>query len=51
MIKVILSAALLLGTLPGQALALAKNPDTYTYLTISDSDSMDPAWANTRPAT
>src|SRR6202021_2953925 len=45
MIKIILSAALLLGTLPGTALALAKNSDTYTYLTISDSDSMDPAWA------
>jgi peptide/nickel transport system substrate-binding protein len=45
MIRLILSAALLLGTLPGPAWALAKNPDTYTYLTISDSDSMDPAWA------
>ncbi|MFI5348600.1 MAG: ABC transporter substrate-binding protein [Elusimicrobiota bacterium] len=45
MIKVILSAALLLGMRPVSALALAKNPDTYTYLTISDSDSMDPAWS------
>ncbi len=45
MIRLLLSSALLLGTLPGAALALAKNPDTYTYLTISDSDSMDPAWA------
>ena len=45
MIRLFLSAALLLGTLPGSALAAAKNPDTYTYLTISDADTMDPAWA------
>jgi peptide/nickel transport system substrate-binding protein len=45
MIGSLLSAALLLGTLPASALAAAKNPDTYTYLTISDADSMDPAWA------
>jgi peptide/nickel transport system substrate-binding protein len=43
--RVILCAALLVGGLPGSARASAKNPDTYTYLTISDSDSMDPAWA------
>ena len=45
MIRLLLSAALLVGTLPVSALALAKNPDTYTYLTISDSDSLDPAWS------
>src|SRR6185295_8398580 len=25
--------------------ATVKNPDTYTYGTISDADSMDPAWS------
>jgi peptide/nickel transport system substrate-binding protein len=49
MIRLILSASLALGALPSSALAAAaapvKNPDTYTYLTISDSDSVDPAWA------
>jgi peptide/nickel transport system substrate-binding protein len=45
MIRLALCASLLLGTLPVLALAAAKNPDAYTYLTISDSDSMDPAWA------
>lgn len=45
MLRTLLAASLLLGTFPVSALALAKNPDTYTYLTISDSDSMDPAWA------
>ncbi|HEX4048466.1 MAG TPA: ABC transporter substrate-binding protein, partial [Elusimicrobiota bacterium] len=45
MIRLLLSAALLLGMLPASALALAKNPDTYTYATISDADSMDPAWS------
>lgn len=25
--------------------AQVKNPDTYTYLTLSDADSMDPAWS------
>ena len=45
MIRLLLCASLLVGTLPVSALALAKNPDTYTYLTISDADSMDPAWS------
>lgn len=27
------------------AFSQVKNPDTYTYVTISDCDSMDPAWA------
>jgi len=46
MIRLLLSASLLLGALPAGALAAAvKNPDTYTYLTINDSDSLDPAWA------
>ena len=42
---VVIAASLLLGSFPATALALAKNPDTYTYLTISDADSMDPAWS------
>ena len=29
---------------PGEPTAI-KNPDTYTYLTISDLDSLDPAWS------
>lgn len=45
MIRPSLLAALLLGLLSPSARALAKNPDTYTYLTISDADSLDPAWA------
>ncbi len=46
MTRLLLCASLLLGTLPVSALASAvKNPDTYTYVTISDSDSLDPAWA------
>jgi len=46
MMRLLLAAALVAGTLPAPALAAAvKNPDTYTYLTISDSDTMDPAWA------
>lgn len=36
-------AALL--ALPVLASAQVKNPDTYTYLTISDADSLDPAWS------
>ena len=40
-----LLAALLLVNFSASARAAAKNPDTYTYLTISDADSMDPAWA------
>ncbi len=40
------SAALcLLLLMPAPARSLVKNPDTYTYLTISDADSLDPAWA------
>jgi peptide/nickel transport system substrate-binding protein len=46
MIRLPLCAALLLGSIPASAASIpVKNPDTYTYLTISDSDSMDPAWA------
>jgi peptide/nickel transport system substrate-binding protein len=45
MLRTLLAAALLLSTFPASALAAVKNPDTLTYLTISDSDSMDPAWA------
>jgi peptide/nickel transport system substrate-binding protein len=46
MTRILLCASLLLGTLPAPVLAAAvKNPDTYTYVTISDSDSLDPAWS------
>src|SRR5665213_3298747 len=45
MIRPSLLAALLLGLLSAAADAAVKNPDTYTYLTISDADSMDPAWS------
>jgi peptide/nickel transport system substrate-binding protein len=41
----LLSLTLALGGFPASALAAAKNPDTYTYLTISDADSLDPAVA------
>lgn len=43
-----LTAFVLCGFLPwasAVAFAQVKNPDTYTYLTISDADSLDPAWA------
>jgi peptide/nickel transport system substrate-binding protein len=43
MIRLLLCASL--AAVSGSpALAAVKNPDTYTYLTISDADSMDPAW-------
>lgn len=46
MIRLLLAVVLLAGSAPIPALAApVKNPDTYTYLTISDADSMDPAWA------
>ncbi len=45
MIRLLLSASLLLGPVSAFAQIHAKNPDTYTYLTISDADSMDPAWS------
>ncbi|NNN04482.1 MAG: ABC transporter substrate-binding protein [Elusimicrobia bacterium] len=47
MIRLMLCASLSLAGLPCAALAAGpvKNPDTYTYVTISDADSMDPAWA------
>lgn len=48
MLQTLLAAAFLLGARPASAATVSgpvKNPDTYTYLTISDSDSMDPAWA------
>ncbi|MBI3550500.1 MAG: ABC transporter substrate-binding protein [Elusimicrobia bacterium] len=43
-----LAIALTLSLLSGAATpaaAAVKNPDTYTYLDISDADSMDPAWS------
>jgi peptide/nickel transport system substrate-binding protein len=46
MIRTLLALALLVGTVPAPAIAAAiKNPDTYTYLTISDADSLDPAYS------
>ncbi len=47
MIRLLLCACLPLAGLPAAAWAAGpvKNPDTYTYVTISDADSMDPAWA------
>ncbi|MFI5361846.1 MAG: ABC transporter substrate-binding protein [Elusimicrobiota bacterium] len=45
MIRILLCAALLAGTPPVAALAAVKNPETYTYLTIYDADSVDPAWS------
>ncbi len=42
----LLSMALLFGTFPLDThAATVKNPDTYTYLTLSEADSLDPAWA------
>ncbi|MDE2491302.1 MAG: ABC transporter substrate-binding protein [Elusimicrobia bacterium] len=43
--RTLLSAVLVAGLASARAQAAAKNPDTFTYLTISDADSMDPAWA------
>ncbi|MBI4061167.1 MAG: ABC transporter substrate-binding protein [Elusimicrobia bacterium] len=40
-----LLASLALGTAAAPAMAAVKNPDSYTYLTISDSDSLDPAYS------
>ncbi|PIR19007.1 MAG: peptide ABC transporter substrate-binding protein, partial [Elusimicrobia bacterium CG11_big_fil_rev_8_21_14_0_20_64_6] len=42
-----LVAALFIGSFPAPVLASSrvKNPDSYTYLTISDSDSLDPAYS------
>lgn len=42
MIRLILVVALILGAAPAPA---AKNPDAYIYLTISDADSLDPAYS------
>ena len=47
MLGAFLVVALALGDVAAPALAASavKNPDTYTYLTISDSDSLDPAYS------
>ena len=47
MIRISLVVALLLGTAPAPAVAVmaVKNPQAFTYLTISDSDSLDPAYS------
>src|SRR3990167_8283297 len=42
MIRLILVVALVLGAVPVPA---AKNPDAYVYLTISDADTLDPAYS------
>lgn len=39
-----LASLILLLAVSGRS-AEVKNPDTYTYLTISDADSLDPAWS------
>ncbi|MBI4386983.1 MAG: ABC transporter substrate-binding protein [Elusimicrobia bacterium] len=40
------AAALMLGlATSAPALPQVKNPDTYTYATITDADSLDPAWS------
>jgi peptide/nickel transport system substrate-binding protein len=46
-IRLILVVALVLGTGPAPALAAGevKNPGVYTYLTISDADSLDPGYS------
>ncbi len=44
--RALLAVLLLVGAaVPARAQIQVKNPDTLTYLTISDADSMDPAWA------
>jgi peptide/nickel transport system substrate-binding protein len=46
MIRLLLASFLVVGTLPSPALAgVSKNPGVYTYLTISDADSLDPAYS------
>ena len=47
MIRLVLVVALALGAFPSSALAALeiKNPHAYTYLTISDADSLDPAYS------
>lgn len=45
MIRLALCAALVVGALPPAGAADAKHRDTFTYLTIADADSLDPAWA------
>ena len=39
------AAALALGLAAAPAFATVKNPDTFVYATIADTDSLDPAWA------
>ena len=43
--RLFLVVALLLGTVPAPAAGEVKNPGVYTYLTISDADSLDPAYS------
>ncbi len=45
MIRISLILTLALGSFPINVFASAKNPTTYTYLTISDADSLDPAYS------
>ena len=45
MLRPALCAFLAAAVFSSDAAAAAKNPDTFTYLTISDADSMDPAWS------
>ena len=45
MLKFTLCAVLAAWAFSASVHAAPKNPDTFTYLTISDSDSLDPAWS------
>ncbi|UPT72888.1 MAG: ABC transporter substrate-binding protein [Elusimicrobiota bacterium] len=47
MMRSLLAALLVVGSVPSPAAALlaVKNPGVYTYLTISDADSLDPAYS------
>ena len=43
--RLFLVVTLLLATVPAPAAGEVKNPGVYTYLTISDADSLDPAYS------
>lgn len=43
--RILTGSIFILFALAGNARAAAKNPDTFTYLTIADADTLDPDWA------
>jgi peptide/nickel transport system substrate-binding protein len=45
MIRILLCLSLVGSALPAPAASATKNPGVYTYLTISDADSLDPAYS------